>query len=77
MRALEPLKKGLTMGINIKYLWLQTFSKEIINAPALEGFHIPKIDLYDGFTDPVNHLQRYVIFMRLPISSCVKPLALH
>ncbi len=42
---------------------------EIINAPACEGFHMLKIDMNYGLTNPVNHLQRFVTSVRLEQTS--------
>lgn len=41
------------------------FSDEIMNESIFQWFKMPSVDLYDGSTDPINHLEGYKIFMRL------------
>ena len=54
------------------------FSKEIEKADPLQRFYIPKLRIYNGTSDPVDHVQHFQHFMALwvgnePLMSKVFP----
>ncbi len=56
MKIPKPIRVGSNSTINIEYMWLQPFIDEIINSLTFDGFHMPKGNLYEAFTDLANHL---------------------
>ncbi|KAL2486720.1 Uncharacterized protein Adt_31476 [Abeliophyllum distichum] len=47
------------------------FVPEVMVVPLPQDFEQPKMDKYDGFSNPVNHLRAFVDLMRLRATSDV------
>ena len=46
-----------------------SFNSHIINYESLRGFIMPKFSVYDGFSDPFDHIMHYRQLMTLDIGN--------
>ena len=54
-----PVKASAIAGRTRPVTFSAPFSAEVINAPMLGKVKLPTLELYDGTTDPEEHLGMY------------------
>lgn len=50
---------------DIQVLLIQPFIDGVITSKAPDGFKMSAIENYDGLSDPIDHLQRYISLMEI------------